>query len=441
MDVPQDANGLPDNAAVTAWAAGSQIRMDRWYDQSGNARHATQATFANMPLYDASGARGQAAAYRAFRAAIFDGFLDVPAGNIRKPKKLVIPTSATYLFENHTVLSVIDPKSAIYNDIYWTLPRSAGGAEALALGTAASNNGVYSAGGGNTAVSGRRARQAYQTLGYASNSTNFRIAQDGLSIPLTAKWTDPLAGGTLGDGIPGSSDFMSSDNQLAFLIYPTALSDAHIASVNAALISTFGLVTPATSQVVGVGDSIWYGATVKESLEARSTTRLIRPVLTGTPAIYNMGISSQLLTGGGGMAANAATREFALVDLAFAKRVLFIEIGINDIGANVTAATLYAALTTYITNARAAGFTHIVVRTLLPCSQSPGQITERNAYNALVRANSAGADAISDVAAHPIMGNVANIGDLSLYQDALHPTGYGNELIAPIDAAAINSVL
>lgn len=443
MDVAQDSNGLPDFASVATWAAGSQVRIKSWYDQTGQGRHSTGASWAVMPIFDAAGIRGQAAAFAAFKAAVFDGWLDVPNGNTRRPKRLTLPTSVAYNFQTNSIFIVIDPKSSQYNSSYISLARSSGGSEATAAGTAVGINGVYTSGGGAQVVSGRRPRQQMQVLGFVSGASAFKFFQNGQIVSTANKWTDPLAGGIIGDSISAVAEFMSFDNWLGFVLYPATLSDTNAGLVRDSLNNAFGIKAPTGAIIVQVGDSIQYGPTVTESLEGRTNPRLIRPLLKGSPALNNMGLSNQRLVGD--MASNAATREFLMADVAYAKRILFIEIGTNDIGAQGGTvgygATLYSALTTYIGNARAAGYTHIVVRTLLPRSQSSQQIIEMASYNSLVRANSAGADAISDAASHPVMGDPANLANTLYYQDQLHPTGYGNELLAPLDAAAINSVL
>lgn len=447
FDVLQLANGLPDTPSAVTFAAGSQLRIRTWYDQTGNGRHATQTVFANMPLFDAAGVRGQSAAFGAFKSALFDGWYDVGSGNIRRPKFMTIPTSAAFNFENHSIFAVINPKSALYNDIYWTINRSADGTSATSMGTAAGVAGVYAGGGPGNSTSSRRMRSQYQVLGSTcAGATSNKILQDGLIISTSVKWTDTLAGGIIGDGNPGFQDFLAcGDNFLGFIIYPTVLADTQAASVRDTLNSAFNIIAPTGAQEVEVGDSLQYGPTVTESLEGRSITQLTGFQLKGNPALYNMGLSSQLLTGAGGLAVNASTREFALIDTSFAKRVLFIQIGGNDIATNGGTvgygATLYTALTSYITSARTAGYTHIVVRTILPRTQGTQNNIELTDYNARLKANNAGADAISDVASHPVMGNPANILNTTYYQDALHPTGLGFELLAPIDAAAINSVL
>lgn len=54
-DIGYTAAGDLDTAAAASFLAGDTGYITKWYDQSGNALDATQATLANMPLYVASG--------------------------------------------------------------------------------------------------------------------------------------------------------------------------------------------------------------------------------------------------------------------------------------------------------------------------------------------------------------------------------------------------
>lgn len=64
-------------------------------------------------------------------------------------------------------------------------------------------------------------------------------------------------------------------------------------------------------------------------------------------------------------------------------------------------------------------------------------------YNALVRANAAGADFVSDRAADPVMGDPARFRpvDPAVSRDGAHPTDAGTARLAVIDAAAIRAAL
>lgn len=444
MDVPQLANGLADAAAVASWAAGSEVSVRTVYDQTGNARHLQQTTYANMPLFDVTGALGVYGAYNAIKAVMFDGYNT--SGVARVPKWFVIPTSVAYNRASMTQFLVVEPHSALQNNAYTTFFGSS-------LSTAQSIVGPYMSGGSN-APSTRRIRQQYQTIAAIGGAGAFKFYQDGVFTPdQTAKTSAATTGGQFGEsGTPGTGDFLANnDNYLGYVLYPAALSNADVQAVAAALDSTFGIVAPSVGQVVGVGDSILFAgpANAGPSHKCQITWRKVRALLASNPAFYNMGVGSYTLAAA---ITNASAREYALAAQdSFTKRVLFIQVGTNDMSANGGTpgygATLYSSLTSYITNARAAGYTKIVVCTLLPRSNSadwnPG--SQRNIemadYNTRVRANAAGADVICDRAAHPIMGVYANTSDTTYYQDALHPTALGYELLAAGDAAAINAAL
>jgi hypothetical protein len=53
QDIGFDADGLIDTAAIIAFASGGEVRVQTWYDQSGQSNHATQATTGLRPqIYD-----------------------------------------------------------------------------------------------------------------------------------------------------------------------------------------------------------------------------------------------------------------------------------------------------------------------------------------------------------------------------------------------------
>lgn len=450
MDVPQDAKGLPDFAAVVAWASGSETRIRTWYDQTGQTRHATQTTWAMMPLFDAAGLYGASTSFGAFKTALFDGRW---ANSTRYPKRMIIPTTVTGNYQNHSVFMVFQPKSGGEVATYYGFAK-AGPAEALSLLNTIDTNGVQISGNPTDSPSGRRPRSQFQALGLSSGVGNLKYFQDGQVLPTTAKWSDTILGGVLGDGQPQFQNFLGYENFLAWGFYPAALSDANSASIVSSLNATFGLKSPANNYIVMVGDSILGGGTVVSGLEGRSTPRWIEPYLTGSPALYNLGSSSQTLTQ---VAANATNREDVIKsDTVFGagKRCLVAQIGTNDFadGASTAAGfglTMYNRMADYVAARRGAGFTHIAVCTVLPCSntsawqnQASQAWVERNDYNARLRANKAGADIIIDLASHPVMGVFANTADPVYYQDRLHPTGEGLRLTAltgsPVNGLHVN---
>lgn len=439
-NVAQAANGLPDYAAATTWAAGQQTRLRTVYDQSGNARNMTQTVYANMPLFDAAGIRGVATSFNSFRAMVFDGYWG--GGANRFPKFMDVPTSVTYNLQAHTVIGVMEPRNALYNELQWQLRAATDGSDIGSLGQSQDVDGLTMFAGGGGSYGNKRIRQNYQVMGHVGSATAFKFIQDDTTqtaFVTSPKWVQAGAGIRLGDSVPPSADFYSAANYLGFVVYPAALSDANIALIAAALNSTFGINPVHDAMLVMSGDSILWGGGATESMEGRTYSRLIRPYLKGNPAVYNMGISAQTLES---IAAAAGPREFGpgLAGLPYAKKVLYIQGGSNSFSSGTTAAQAISTVQGYIANARSAGYTKIVHQTVMDRSQSAPQRAEKDTYNAWVRSGASGAESISDVAA-AATAVAPDIFNLTYYQDAVHPTGLLNSLTYPTIYKAINAVL
>lgn len=124
--------------------------------------------------------------------------------------------------------------------------------------------------------------------------------------------------------------------------------------------------------------------------------------------------------------------------------VLLIQQGTDDLYHGTSASLTYQAiLVPFVSSARAAGF-YVVVNTLLPRADSgwtSAMEQQRIAYNKLVRANTAGADAVNDIAADPLLGDGSNPATSDLYADALHLSMKGQERVAILDAAVLSPFL
>ena len=125
--------------------------------------------------------------------------------------------------------------------------------------------------------------------------------------------------------------------------------------------------------------------------------------------------------------------------------VLVIEQGTNDLAVEKrTAEDLYSSIAMpFVSAGKAAGF-YVALNTVLPRSDPPWTKVmerERLAYNALVRANAAAADAINDWASDRVMGDGVDTGTSPLYFDGLHPTEAGQRRLALVDAATLVPLL
>lgn len=120
--------------------------------------------------------------------------------------------------------------------------------------------------------------------------------------------------------------------------------------------------------------------------------------------------------------------------------VLLIQQGTNDLYYGLSANLTYAAiLIPFVTAARAAGF-YVVVDTLLPRADAgwtAAMEAQRLVYNAMVRRNDAGADAINDLAADAVLGDAVNPATSTYFADAVHPNLAGQQRLAMLDAAVL----
>ena len=195
-----------------------------------------------------------------------------------------------------------------------------------------------------------------------------------------------------------------------------------------------GGVAATASVIVQAGDSIGVG------MGAGNYAAIDHLGLVPGVAIYNVSVSGQWMVTSYG---NRATTLFPFADPAHSS-VLVIQDGTNDLAGGTKGSALYAGtLTLFIAAAHAAGF-WVVVDTILPRADAGWTAAleqQRIAYNALVRANGAGADSVNDIAADPVIGDGGNPAGSPYYADGLHPTLAGQQRLATLDAAVLAPLL
>ena len=117
------------------------------------------------------------------------------------------------------------------------------------------------------------------------------------------------------------------------------------------------------------------------------------------------------------------------------KNVVVIWGGTNDISvSNTTPAATYAILANYISAAHASGF-KVIVPTML---SRLNQDANKNSYNALILANSGGADAIADFTGTALGCNGCYASATWFNADGIHPTTIA---INQIEAAVISNAV
>ena len=222
--------------------------------------------------------------------------------------------------------------------------------------------------------------------------------------------------------------------------YAIGGSDATMAS-NPAVSNTFTFTSylnaidvDATSAqtVVAVGDSITDLADVSQDSDTRWPDYLARRTLL---AVVDQGISGNQVLADMGASGGPSLQhrwQHDVLDVPGVRTVI-VEDGINDLRAGASAATLEPALAALVASAHAAGL-RVLLSTITPCAGdslcTTAFETQRQAYNAWVRAGSSGADGIADFDA--AVGNGAALNSIYSTNSHLHPNAAGMESMANV---------
>lgn len=191
----------------------------------------------------------------------------------------------------------------------------------------------------------------------------------------------------------------------------------------------------AIENFIAVGDSITIGYNGKIPY----TSQLM---LNKSPYnVVNMGIGGETLATMLTSFPTAVKAQF----LAGVQNNLGLWGGTNDFQQNgATVAAVYANLTSYVALVHAAGGKIVVGTMLSRTGTNPigGETldADKNAYNALILANTAGADGIASFVGTPL-GVDGGYANTTWFTDGVHPTQLGiTTYEAPIWSAAINAL-
>jgi lysophospholipase L1-like esterase len=223
-------------------------------------------------------------------------------------------------------------------------------------------------------------------------------------------------------------------------IYMRGLNDGEVQNTHKFLIANFGAV--GVNQILGVT-----GTSISAFLPSAYSDMVSSPGLSPLRLVTSQAFPSQT-------SVSAITDQAPYLDAVLtigppqAKYVLFSELGTNDLLANANVTTAIANIAAYLDSRRAAGWQKIVQSTIMSrndAGMTGGGMTEAQFDTARATVNTAihswvgtRIDAVADYAADPTMGTGCN--NLTYFWDGVHPTAAGNLILAPIVAAAVNSV-
>jgi lysophospholipase L1-like esterase len=130
-----------------------------------------------------------------------------------------------------------------------------------------------------------------------------------------------------------------------------------------------------------------------------------------------------------------------LYDRSVRRNVIAFHAGDNDIAAGRSAAETYTAFSAYVAAAHRQGWRVVVSTELRRADFAPELEDQLERYNALLRQNQAGADAVVDLDADPKLRDFAYRKDPRLFTpDGIHPSEGGYAVIAAMLAPAVRRV-
>lgn len=252
------------------------------------------------------------------------------------------------------------------------------------------------------------------TVACASHSSNltkqYNITND-IIIPAnntTYNPITPVSGHSIGQGVFDIS---------RILIYNRQLLDSEVASVNNFLQSRY--TNHGLTRYIAGGDSISADVPTPYAVYPRVTTY---DLVTSYP-MFNIdtGVdgrkSAEVLSN--------LTSEVLSKFVPGYKNIYSLLIGTNDIAASVSVSTIYSNITSVISQVKATGFKTIVGTVLYRSDISVNSTID--SLNALIKANTAGADLVVDFNAN---ANLQNPNDTTWFIDKLHPTIAGQQAMA-----------
>lgn len=403
-------------AAINTFSSGAIVQVSKWYDQSGNTNDWTQTTAASRSRIDPTMPAAQCVV--AFEQ--FDGvpnlnrFLSLPAG----------------FAGNANAVSCLLAGRPLQSRAISTLGRFIAFGSAVTMQNTTAGFAVEGSGSNRSNID---VMCDYGVFGFRSGAGAISLKQPNHIENTIAPFTGTWAGVTLANDAGGTHQGALDIQALA--IWKSGLSSGDYLAAESALNSALSYNTTFNRLVVWEGDSINEG--VGSSLN-RNIAHYARALFSSNVKLMNIataGITLQSIIA-------ATTRlDNALIE-GYSNQVVITNAMTNDLAAGRTANQMYADLQTECGIIRGKG-AKAVVTTMTPRGDMSAPVKAiYDDVTAQIRAGWTGfADALSDRQADPTVGTIASTSNTALYNDLVHPTSLCYSYLAPIDYAAIASLL
>lgn len=442
-DIGFTSTGWFDMAAAVAFAGGSTITVEKWYDQSGNGYDAIGAGTDRPTLIAGNTINGKQPI--SFYKNTGTGGTWVGAAQLTLPAGVSVSNRAFTM-------------ATCYADGVGVVGSGVVDANSLTeLGAVASpnrgllfyrvDNSVLASDGFKFEASDKklftpRCGQV-ESLIYGSDASNLFLRNNGNTVTSAAFAAQTYTGGFIG---VGSLVLKTAMEQFAYVVYGSTLSADDRALIDTAFNTTFGANIPMTSKIVYEGDSITAGTA--QSAEMYGYPRVVSAINRQSMGVYNLALSGRLMATCYANRANSTARR----DASVAKNFSSIFAGTNDlsnrasgtiVGYGTTVWTSY--LLPFIQAMQAGSFDRVFVGTMVARSWAGSaqdiidQEAERLVYNTLIRNNATTYGyTVLDYASLSEMSVSTNT---TYFVDGVHPTKLGYSVMgtyaAPIIAGYI----
>lgn len=441
--------GEPNVTAVETFLSGTTGFLSKWYDQSGNARHITSV----------GGTGG-------LIIRIVDGRISISGANIVEQGLsgsggyLAIPSSST----NLQALTAIAVTRAFQSVPIPNTSASSSTKQFFGTYNGSSAGVIFKQALDGTSYAGQNqlielsffspyrldgaVETNYAVTGFTASASNMLMFQNEQTTTASANTAATYSAGFgIGGANNGSGQWALNDELQAVMFTGAAsISSATALAVRKSLYTLFEIVPQYTNDnYVSVGDSITQGYQASsQGGQGWSSTTQIQDLVSRPIRVSNYGVSQANIP-----YHTSKNWFYDAVITGARSNILRIALGTNDVGSGVgEGAAAWANLSGMITSAFAGGFSHVIVDTMITnsnCDTTLAYETQRQAYNALIRANAAGMGYyVSDVGGSSSSLGVpgATASHPTLFSgDLLHPSEAGQAVIAQYDAAVLNTIL
>jgi len=412
----EQVGDFPDYDAIATWIGTSVATVTTWYDQTGNGHHKLAGSLGapgavnSPPLFNPTVKRGNVS------PILFQGtptaIAIAQAGETAKEARTL---AADIALDSQaiTYLAVVQPISSERSHGIVTFSLADFGTGKLdmqhgkrftyaIIGSANSASGIIPA--------------APDVYGVRTSPSSVDVYSRGVGAA-TARTLLPAPIEEMTTGYYASVGFMARSKYFCEVVYDGTLDDADMISVISALKTAYTIPTTYDYRWVLSGDSIEEGTGCK-FLQSPAE----KVIVTREAEIFNTAVHGKTLASRYAERASIWSPYYTAAYGA-GKCIITIQEGTNDLNGGATAASLYAILTDSVAYLQGLGFRVGVMTILKNDSLTTAEEMERQSYNDLIIANTAGADAVADPASDPAFSSPT---DAIYYVDGVHMTDVGN---------------